>query len=264
MIDYDDVSKRLKKQYMNALSLMSSQETRKPSKHFYYPSSLNCQRRMVFQRMGEEIDTTKASPGLLERAAYGTSRHSEIQSVLFQMYIHGADFVWTNVEEYIKEHPELDYLEVTPSNDEYETHIFDHKHFLSYRMDALLYDKKTKTYFITDIKTEGDNDYHIQNDVRGKDVRQMWAYCSSMQIPHYIFFYELLGYLSKKIFVDSFTEQDMKDFERFIIETNLNVERKTYPHVYPITSEEQKKLGCQYCPYKKRCAEIEKELGEEL
>ena len=208
------------------------------------PSSMKCERGMVYKLIGTEKDKEKRSYQIIDICQSGSQRHEAIQQSICNMKEIGLDCEYVNVKDYVEEHnlPLRIGKEGT-----FETHLYSDKHRASFLCDGII--KYKGIYYILEIKTESSGKFLKQKDVMEKHKNQAIAYSLFLGIPSIMFLYENRDILSKKTFIYTPTKKEKKELEEKIFRCLQNASNNVIP-------EKPKEYGrdlCQYCPYKNRC-----------
>ena len=103
---------------------VNQENKHKPSATFS-PSSMKCDRQMIYKLLSVPIDDSKDSYQLVGICESGTDRHEHIQSYVNKMKDMDIDCEYINVADYVREH-KLPLKIGKESNfvDEFETHLY--------------------------------------------------------------------------------------------------------------------------------------------
>ena len=225
-----------------------NQETKHIPSATFSPSSMKCDRQMIYKLLSVPIDDSKDSYQLVGICESGTDRHEHIQSYVNKMKDMDIDC------EYIREH-KLPLRIGKESNfvDEFETHLYcDEPYKASFLCDGII--KFKNKYFILEIKTQASIKAMRQTDVQEEHKAQATAYSLFLGINDVMFLYEDRDLLGKKCFIYSPTDE-----ERNNLQDRLLKDWAMYKNNTVCAKPNVDKKVCLYCNYKKECR---KDIGE--
>ena len=135
-----------------------NQETKHIPSATFSPSSMKCDRQMIYKLLSVPIDDKKDSYQLVGICESGTDRHEHIQSYVNKMKDMDIDCEYINVADYVREH-KLPLRIGKESNfiDEFETHLYTYEdnevfpYNSSFLCDGII--KFKGKYFILEIKS---------------------------------------------------------------------------------------------------------------
>ena len=222
----------------------------------FSPSSMKCDRQMIYKLLSVPIDDKKDSYQLVGICENGTARHECIQSYVNKMKDAGIDCEYINVAEYVREH-KLPLKIGKESNfiDEFETHLYT-RHDLggdnpfpydsSFLCDGII--KLKDKYFILEIKTQASMKAMRQTDVQEDHKAQATAYSLFLGINDVMFLYEDRDLLGKKCFIYSPTEEEKNN-----LQDRLLKDWAMYKNNIVCAKPNLDRKVCQFCNYKKEC-----------
>lgn len=248
LIDMANDELPIEKQFLSDLIASiekSNSEIRKPSQT-YKPSSMNCERQMVYQILGIEPEVSSASYQLNGICDSGTDRHIRIQQAIEKMKeTINADCEYIDVETFIKQRNLTD-LEVVEKKT-METKLYNKKYNISFMCDGII--KYKGKYFIFEFKTETADKFYKRTDVDLNHYNQATAYSLSFGINQVLFVYENRNTCDLKSYIRVVTDE-MK--EELIGKLEYCDEYAKKLKAPPKPKEVAKKT-CSYCNYKKKC-----------
>ena len=222
----------------------------------FSPSSMKCDRQMIYKLLSVPIDNKKDSYQLVGICESGTARHEVIQSYVNKMKDMSIDCEYINVADYVREH-KLPLKIGKESNfvDEFETHLYTKHDFgennpfvfdSSFLCDGII--KFNGKYFILEIKTQASMKAMRQTDVQEEHKAQATAYSLFLGINDVMFLYEDRDLLGKKCFIYSPTDE-----ERSNLLKRLNSDWGLAMNKTICAKPNLDKKVCLYCNYKKEC-----------
>lgn len=248
LIDVANNELPIEKQFLNDLIASiekSANEVRKPSQT-YKPSSMNCERQMVYQILGvdpENRGTTYQSEGICES---GTDRHIRIQQAIENMQkTLGIDCVYIDVAEFVNQRNLTD-LEIV-SKSGMETKLYNKRYNISFMCDGII--KYKSKYFIFEFKTETADKFYRRNDVDEGHYNQATAYSLSFGINQVLFVYENRNTLDKKAYIRNVTDDMIEELIGKIEYCDSYAKKLKAP---PKPQTVAKKT-CSYCAYRNKC-----------
>lgn len=217
----------------------------KPSQT-YKPSSMNCNRAMVYQVLGVEPDAASASYQFAGICESGTDRHIRIQQAIenMQKYLN-ADCEYINVADYIKQRNLAD-LEILGQSG-METKLHHKKLNMNFMCDGII--RYKSKYFIFEFKTEMSNKFYKRTNVDENHYNQATAYSIAFGINKVLFVYENRDTLDKKAYIREVTNEMREELIGRIDYCDGYVKKlKAPPRPQDVT-----KKTCNYCIYKNQC-----------
>lgn len=247
LIDIANNELPIEKQFLNDLtaSIEKSIEAHKPSQT-YKPSSMNCERQMVYQILGVMPENSGTSYQLEGICESGTDRHVRIQKAIEKMKsVLNIDCEYIDVAEFVKLRNLTD-LDIVSKNG-METKLYHKKLNMSFMCDGII--KYKSKYFIFEFKTESSNKFYKRTDVDESHYNQATAYSLSFGIDDVLFVYENRDTLDKKSYIRHVTNDMKQDLIGKITYCDEYVKKLKAP---PRPQNVLKKT-CSYCNYKKQC-----------
>lgn len=158
----------------------------------YRPSSMHCDREMVFSRLGVAPDD-KLDYQNIGMAKTGTHRHSDIQEALWR-FADGNGWEYVSAEQWYKDNKDSfpHKLEII-KNDEYETRFYCPELNVSFQCDGILYHLKSKRYFLFEFKNKMSfaTKTKVWSDEKNKYIYQDYVGVHDKHLPQI----SLYGYL---------------------------------------------------------------------
>lgn len=246
-----------------------------PSKYFK-PSSMKCDREMVFSRLGYPTVPTD-SYSLIGCAKTGTERHEHIQKALDWATQQGSDWEYMDVETYIN----LKGIKglTIKSKRGYETHLIHDELHLSFMCDGVMHYKPTDEYLLFEFKNQAsmktktykDNINYNPKDKRSKSKTwqaktdpdevhypQIFTYCLTLGLNKVIMLYEARDFcdLIPPIIVDVSEIDKVKQLDR-LKRCEQHAVEGTWPEALEVTNENLKYCK-NFCSYRKECLNLER------
>lgn len=251
LIDVANDELPIEKQFLNdlcaSIEKYSEQNSRKPSQT-YKPSSMNCERQMVYQVLGIEPDTCKSSYQLEGICDSGTDRHIRMQKAIEQMKeTINVDCEYIDVESFVKQRNLTD-LEVVSKNG-METKLYNKNYNISFMCDGII--KYKGKYFIFEFKTETADKFYRRTDVDESHYNQATAYSLSFGINQVLFVYENRNTCDLKSYIRVVTNEMKQELIGKLEYCDEYVKKLKVPPKPDETKVSRK--TCSYCNYKKRC-----------
>lgn len=248
LIDVANEELPIEKQFLNDLTASIEKAVANdgyiPSQT-YKPSSMHCERQMVYQILGVQPNksgTTYQLEGICES---GTDRHIRIQEAIIKIKdVLGVDCEYINVADFVKQRNLTD-LEIKGQSG-IETKLYNKKYNMSFMCDGII--RYKKKYFIFEFKTETSNKFYKRTDVDSKHYNQATAYSLNFGIDDVLFVYENRDLLDKKAYIRHVTNE-MKEELIGKIEYCDEYAKKLKA---PPKPQLDKKI-CAYCSYKNSC-----------
>lgn len=222
------------------------QENKRIGSKYYKPSNIGCIRQYFFMYNDypeEDSDTPYFLEDIMDS---GTDRHIRIQNQVQSMSRFNYDCEWVDVEDYIKE-KKLDYLTIV-SKTATETKLFDTRYNLSFMCDGVI--KYKGIYHILEIKTETQEKWRPQSDVKLDHHSQAICYCLSLQIYSVYYIYENRNICMKKYYDFEVANPMIQELINRIETSNKAIE----DNIPPIVNKDE--INCDYCRYKKLCQKM--------
>lgn len=247
LIDTANETLPIEKQFLNDLiaSIEKSNISYKPSQTIK-PSSMNCERQIVYQLLGvepEDSGTTYQLEGICES---GTDRHIRIQQAIEKMKeTINADCEYINVADFVKQRNIQD-LEIVGQSG-METKLYNKKYNMSFMCDGII--KYKSKYFIFEFKTETADKFYKRTEVDENHKNQATAYSLNFGIDNVLFVYENRNTLDKKAFIINITPEMKEELVGKIEYCNEYASKIKVPPKPEIIN----KKACSYCKYKSRC-----------
>lgn len=229
-----------------SIEKQAEQNSYKPSQT-YKPSLMNCERQMIYQILGVELDIGKASYQLEGICESGTDRHIRIQQAIEKMKeVLNIDCEYIDVTKFVQRRNLID-LEIKDKS-EMETKLYHKRLNMSFMCDGII--KYKSKYFIFEFKTESSNKFYQRQNVDPSHYNQAIAYSIAFELDQVLFLYESRDTLDKKAYIFNVTKQMKQDFINKIEYCNSYVEKlKAPPKPQNVT-----KKCCAYCQYKSQCS----------
>jgi CRISPR/Cas system-associated exonuclease Cas4 (RecB family) len=232
---------------------VNQENKHKPSATFS-PSSMKCDRQMIYKLLSVPIDDKKDSYQLVGICESGTDRHEHIQSYVNKMKDMDIDCEYINVADYVREH-KLPLRIGKESNflDEFETHLYTYEdnevfpYNSSFLCDGII--KFKGKYFILEIKTQASMKAMRQTDVQEEHKAQATAYSLFLGINDVMFLYEDRDLLGKKCFIYSPTEEEKNNLQDRLLKDWAMYKNNTI-----CAKPDVDRKVCLYCAYKKTCS----------
>lgn len=249
LIDVANNELSIEQQFLNDLKASieksATGDARKPSQT-YKPSSMNCERQMVYQVLGvepQEYRTTYQLEGICES---GTDRHIRIQEAIENMQkVLGVDCEYIDVAEFVKQRNIPD-LEIKGKSG-MECKLYHKKLNMSFMCDGII--KYKSKYFIFEFKTEMSRKFYDRKDVDPSHYNQATAYSLAFGLDKVLFVYENRDTLDKKAFIREVTDEMKQELIGRIEYCDSYVKKLKAP---PKPTDIAKKT-CNYCLYKNQC-----------
>lgn len=224
----------------------------KPSTPSLSPSGLGCQRAAAFKLSGamcrEDTETYESSLA----AAMGSFVHERLQKFM------SKSDIWVNVENYIKEHPELNLklrenqkhegevsLEFSGNRAEMKVPPF------TFQCDGIV--KIEGEYYLIEIKTETEGAWQKREAPNPKHQEQGKAYAFLYGIRNILWVYasrESFG-THRKIYLQTIEDSKITAFQAVITGIGAAVEAKSI-------SSLPKAKDCKYCAFIDLCKKLDK------
>ena len=249
LIDVANNELPIEQQFLNDLTNSIEKQVElnaaKPSQT-YKPSSMNCNRAMVYQVLGVEPDQARASYQFEGICESGTDRHIRIQQAIENMKkVLNVDCEYINVADYVKQRNIQD-LEIRGQSG-METKLYHTKLNMSFMCDGII--KYKSKYFIFEFKTETADKFYKRTGVDESHYNQATAYSLAFGIDKVLFVYENRNTLDKKAYIRQVTNE-MKEELIGRIEYCDNYVKKLKA---PPKPQNVLKKACSYCIYKSQC-----------
>lgn len=249
LIDVANNELPIEKQFLNDLQTSiekyAEQNSGKPSQT-YKPSSMNCERQMVYQVLGVEPDKGKASYQLEGICESGTDRHIRIQQAIEKMKeVLNIDCEYIDVTEFVQRRNLID-LEIKDKSG-METKLYHKRLNMSFMCDGII--KYKSKYFIFEFKTETSNKFYQRQDVDSSHYNQATAYSIAFGIDQVLFIYENRDTLDKKAYIRNVTNEMKEELIGKIEYCDEYVKKLKAP---PKPQDISKK-ACSYCNYRRKC-----------
>jgi hypothetical protein len=189
LIDVANNELPIEKQFLldleHSIELEETKNSYIPSRT-YKPSSMLCERQMVYQVLGYEPEKDNTTASLTGICESGTDRHLRIQKAIDNMKNNGIDCEYIDVAEYIKQRNIQD-IEIVDKK-EMETKLYNPKLNLSFLCDGII--RYKSKYYILEIKTESSNKFMKRTGVDESHYDQAIAYSTNLDIDKVMFLYE--------------------------------------------------------------------------
>ena len=251
LIDVANNELPIEQQFLNDLivSIEKNAEANsgKPSQT-YKPSSMNCERQMVYQVLGIEPESGKTTYQLEGICESGTDRHIRIQQAIEKIKeIINADCEYIDVADFVTQRNLKDLQIVSKSG--METKLYNKKYNMSFMCDGII--KYKSKYFIFEFKTETADKFYRRDDVDPNHYNQATAYALNFGIDNVLFVYENRNTLDKKAYIRQVTNEMKEELIGKIEYCNEYVGKlKAPPKPQNVT-----KKACSYCAYRYKCEE---------
>ena len=234
---------------MTAIEVRDRNNRREVSR-WYKPSSFVCLRQMYFMRIGEQPDDVRIEYNVVGMADTGTRRHEAIQEVLLDMNSLGYDWVYMDVEEYLKEKWEQGKCKniIIKEKVGAETKLFDETLELSFMCDGIIKRKSTGEYYLFEFKNQISFKYNNKEKVDDEHIIQVSCYCMSLDLDKVFVVYENRDVCTLEcpellVVTDTMKEECVSK----IFECDSYVEKLTPP---PMHTD---KKPCRWCKYQTAC-----------
>lgn len=249
LIDVANNELSIEKQFLQDLitSIEKNAEAKsgKPSKT-YKPSSMNCNRQMVYQVLGVEPDPGKTTYQLEGICESGTDRHIRIQQAIEKIKdILNVDCVYIDVADFVNQRNLTD-LEIVAKSG-METKLYNKKYNMSFMCDGII--KYKSKYFIFEFKTETADKFYRREDVDPNHYNQATAYSINFGIDNVLFVYENRNTLDKKAYIRNVTNEMKEELIGKIEYCDSYVKQLKAPP----KPEDVSKKACSYCAYRTIC-----------
>lgn len=229
----------------NSIEKNIEDNSSKPSQT-YKPSSMNCDRAMVYQVLGIEPDPSNASYQYAGICESGTDRHIRIQQAIENIKnILGVDCDYINVADFVKQRNLTD-LEILGQSG-METKLHHKKLNMNFMCDGII--RYKSKYFIFEFKTETANKFYKRAGVDENHYNQATAYSIAFGINKVLFVYENRDTLDKKAYIREVTDEMKEELIGRIDYCDSYVKKLKGP---PKPQNVSKKT-CNYCIYKNQC-----------
>lgn len=225
---------------------MAEEDKKQPSRTFK-PSSLGgCYRKVYFEVTGAPIDPDPIIDPVMEgMAESGTDRHARIQETIMKMKKYGFDCEWIDVEQYLKDNPQLGTVIVERKG--HEMKLRNTILNMSFMCDGII--KFKGVYYVLEIKTETSFKWQGRTTPALKHTYQATAYSVALGIDRVMFIYENRDTTAKRGFSVEVQQAEKEEKVFGYIETvNGYIEREQIPPMTEMKSE------CNYCDFKQECA----------
>jgi len=239
-------SQRFLIELQKSIEKTDSDHRGKPTSIAYKPSSMNCVRMMYYYMTGTPKDEEPSSSELVGICESGTDRHERIQQAVMDMKENGFDCEYLNVADYIKENnvPDLQVIEQKG----YETKLWHSKLNLRFMCDGVI--RYRGKYYILEIKTEASFKWNSRTDVDEGHYTQACTYSHTIRIPDVLFLYENRDNCSKKAYIFTPTQEQIKDLVLDKIhDCDTHIKENRVPAIPGNISAKT----CRYCDYKAIC-----------
>lgn len=247
------VEKPINKQFLQDVMMAIEKKTLNNthnSSQYYKPSSCVCMRQMYFMRVGEDVDMLPTEYNSISMADTGTRRHVAIQDVLESMLDLGFDWQYIDVADYVemkKDEGKLKYIEVRGKVGA-ETKLVDTALHVSFMCDGILYNIKSKKYYLFEFKNQASFKYNGKVCVDADHVKQVTQYCLLLDLNEVLVLYEnrdncMLECPELLIVTDEMKEEQANR----LITCEQYVENKVVPPKHSDTK------ACRWCKYKTAC-----------
>lgn len=224
---------------------MKESEPKLPSPYIS-PSSMDCQLAAAFKLQSILPEAQRENFQSKSFATNGSDRHLRVQEFLSKTPY------WVDVSNYIKE-KKLP-LEIVPveNGDPYEVLLKHKKLPVRFMCDGLLL--IDGVYYVLEIKTESTQKNNYRNTYDQKHEKQGMSYSAFLNTPAILWVYESRDYFEQKVYVQWVSPKEKADLIAYIehiVENQKKPEKLT------------KGSSCTYCPYKKHCRAVLRQLKKE-
>lgn len=238
-------------EYNYSVEKRDKDNPRAPSR-FISPSSVKCDRNIVFKLLGEP-QQAYASSNLIHICDAGSDIHERVQDNVLKMCKAGIDCEYVSVAQYIREHGLSDRIEIKQESDfskkMYETKLFVPELSISCLVDGII--KFHGKYYILEIKTESTNKFFKQKDIQEEHKYQATAYSLILGISEVMFFYVDRDLFNTKAYIYKPSKEEKDTLNSRLLKDIEYAKNKVIP---PKTMAD--KRACTYCPYKSKCESI--------
>ena len=224
-------------------------ESREPSRS-YKPSSMACIRNMYYQVTGAPQDEGMTPYTLVGICNSGSDIHDRTQKYVDAMKENGYDCEYIDVGQFVADQG-LDRIDVV-SKQGMETKLFHKTYNMSFLCDGII--KYKGKYYILELKTESSFKWQKRDGVDPKHYAQGTAYSIAFGIDQVIFVYINRDILDMK----SFMFEPTAEMKRKLISDILKCDGYVQKNEVPPKPKGVLKSTCQYCSYRERCKEYEK------
>lgn len=243
---------------MSAIEVLDQRGARKPSKT-YKPSSLVCLRQMYFQVVGETPDDSRTEYSAIGMADTGTRRHVAIQTALEAMAELGYDWLYVDVEKYIKEMQGQGRCMDIVVRDKHgvETALYHKGLNISFMCDGIIKHIPSGRYLLFEFKNQISFKYShddkepaagIKKHVDEAHEDQVCTYCMALELDDALVLYENRDNCSLECPEVYHVTPEMKQARvDKILECDSYVERQVPPPMHIDTKP------CRWCRYKVAC-----------
>ena len=225
--------------------------TRAPSSS-YSPSGMNCIRQMYYKRrkvVPEQDTTVYTDVGMADT---GTSRHETIQEVLVWMTQHGSRFKYIDVDRYIEEKQKRGKLLniVVEGKSGAETKLHDSKRDIRFRCDGIIYDSRTKEFYLFEFKNQISSSAVGKACVDMKHHCQVDCYGALLDLNKAFVLYENRD--TCQLYLPEIYE--IKEYNKLSILKKIDDCEYAARHgVVPDKPTNLSPSDCRWCQYKKQC-----------
>lgn len=252
------VNQKFAADLMHSIEKWDKANRRKGSTN-YKPSSMDCLRKMYYQRTGADQDDSFNSYQGIGMSDTGTRRHEAIQEVLCKMQELGYPWKYWDIEEWLKQHrwPQrrCKQLKVV-SKSGAETLLRDEVLHVSFRTDGVLEHIEDKTgdpFYLFEFKNQ--IEFKAQKKAAGKFIdeeheAQVDTYCFELELNKALVTYENRNACDLYVpVVYQSTEATQARQRNKLLEAESYAERGIAP-----PKPEDPGKACNYCSYKTLCA----------
>jgi CRISPR/Cas system-associated exonuclease Cas4 (RecB family) len=213
---------------------------------YYKPSSLGCERLMVFMRLGYPTDENKNTEYTnVGMADTGTRRHVAIQEVLEWMNDKDSfDWEYVSVADYVKE-KRLTHLTIVGQSG-METKLRDNNLNTSFMCDGILRQKSTGRELLFEFKNTASFSYRQVDGIKDEHRNQFKCYCTSLVLKEGIIMYENRDYCELQAFHVVVDDWEKKELADMFARVEKHAKRGTIP-------PKPKPVNCRYCDYTQVC-----------
>lgn len=248
LIEIQKKNMPIEEQFLNdlILSIERTPNDYKSSKT-YKPSSMNCERMMVYEVLGCKKDKGYRSAVLDRMGEVGTDRHDKIQEHIKNMNgVSRIDCEYLDVGEYIKKNNLVD-LEIK-SKVGNETKVYHKKLNMSFMTDGIV--RYKDILFIFEYKTEISYKWNRRDYIADEHITQATAYSVAFNINEVIFIYESRDTCQKKVYKITITDEMKRKYilDKIAYCNEFVLRKEIPPKPLHITDKD-----CNYCNYKEIC-----------